>query len=116
MNIDDLWKLERRVGKLVDGLHSRVDYQLNVELSKLFGKNTIYNATGSVREASMLVPNEVTYYSPIEHSERGSYWCPLRTPYGIVTGWSYVPQIAVVKALLYYKMAQVKEAYNDQAV
>lgn len=91
--------------------NTRADkYHLNILLTRLFkdGYGGVINAMSSLKEGEMLIPEGMYYQSPIEHSERGNYWCDIYTESEYFRGWSYDPEVSLVRALLYYKIAEVK--------
>ena len=85
-------------------------YRTNILLTRIFRPDWkgVLNGLNSYREAVTLIPKHFIWWSPTEHSERGNFMFALRTPLGDFQGWSYSYEYSVLRALLDYKIAEVK--------
>jgi len=75
-----LWDLDHRLA--LQSIKGPERYYTNILLTRLFkeGYHGVINALNSYREALMLVPAGMFVQDPLEHSERGNYWCDVYSP------------------------------------
>lgn len=103
-----LWDLDHKLA--LRSIKQAEVYHTNILLTRLFKPDHpgVINGLNSYRQGLLLLPEASTCYDPIEHSERGNYWCDIRTPLGYFRGWSYDYDYSLLRALISYKLEEVK--------